>query len=68
MHLSCIYYAYYLNKNLLKQNLPIDPLMIRELVKTSQEYNDNWEKEITKHGVEFVDDESLIYFIGKRYQ
>lgn len=45
-----------------QQNLPIDPLVIRELIKTSQEYNDNWEKEITKYGVEFVDEESLDLF------
>ncbi len=42
-----------------QQNLPIDPLVIRELIKSSQEYNDNWEKEPSIYGLEYVDEEAL---------
>lgn len=45
-----------------QQNLPIDPIVLRELVKSSQEYNDNWEKELTNYGIDFVDEESLDLF------
>lgn len=42
-----------------QQNLIVDPLVIRELIKESHEYNEAWENEITKYGVEFIDDESV---------
>lgn len=42
-----------------QQNLIVDPLVIRELIKESHEYNEAWENEITKYGAEFIDDESV---------
>lgn len=42
-----------------QQNLVVDPLVIRELIKESHEYNDAWENEATKYGAEFIDDESV---------
>ena len=45
-----------------QQNLTIDPLVLRELIKSSHEYNENWEKESTKYGIESVDDEAVDLF------
>lgn len=42
-----------------QQNLPVEPLVLREMLKSSQEYNDKWENELTMHGVEDVDEKSL---------
>ena len=45
-----------------QQNLLVDPLVLRELIKESHEYNNKWENEITKYGVEDVDEEALDKF------
>lgn len=42
-----------------QQNLVVDPLVLRELIKESHEYNDLWENELTNYGVEYIDDESV---------
>ncbi len=42
-----------------QQNLVVDPLVLRELIKESHEYNDLWENEVTKFGVESIDNESV---------
>lgn len=42
-----------------QQNLVVDPLVLRELIKESHEYNDLWENEVTNYGVEYIDDESV---------
>ena len=38
-----------------QQNLIADPLIIRELIKESHEYNDKWENELTDYGIEYID-------------
>lgn len=46
-----------------QQNLLVDPLVLRELIKESHEYNDKWENEPTNYGVEYIDDDSVdIYY------
>lgn len=45
-----------------QQNLPVDPLVIRELIKESHEYNEKRENEITNYGIESVDDNALDLF------
>ena len=45
-----------------QQNLMIDPLVLREMIKNSQEYNERWENEITTHGTEDADEKSLDMF------
>lgn len=45
-----------------QQNLVVDPLVIRELIKESHEYNDKWENEITGYGKEFIDEEAVDSF------
>jgi ATP-dependent DNA helicase RecG len=42
-----------------QQNLQLDPLVIREMVKTSHEYNENWENELTEYGSDYIDEEAL---------
>ncbi len=42
-----------------QQNLIVDPLVLRELIKESHEYNDLWENEVTNYGVDYIDDESV---------
>lgn len=42
-----------------QQNLQIDPLVLREMIKSSQEYNENWENELTEFGIESVDESAL---------
>lgn len=42
-----------------QQNLIVDPLVIRELVKEGHEYNDLWENEITKYGNEYIDNDAV---------
>ncbi len=42
-----------------QQNLIVDPLVLRELIKESHEYNDLWENKITNYGVDYIDDESV---------
>ncbi len=42
-----------------QQNLVVDPLVLRELIKESHEYNDLWENEVTNYGVEYIDDEAV---------
>ncbi len=42
-----------------RQNLVVDPLVLRELIKESHEYNDAWENELTSYGVESIDEESV---------
>lgn len=45
-----------------QQNIPIDPLVIRELIKESHEYNDAWENELTEFNNEYIDDEAVDMF------
>jgi len=45
-----------------QQNLLVDPLVLREMIKTSHEFNDSWEKELTRYGIEAVDEQSLDMF------
>lgn len=45
-----------------QQNLVVDPLVIRELIKESHEYNDKWENEITEYGKEYIDEEAVDNF------
>ncbi len=45
-----------------QQNLVVDPLVLRELIKESHEYNEKWENEITEYGKEFIDEESVDRF------
>ena len=45
-----------------QQNIPIDPLVIRELIKESHEYNDAWENELTEFNHEYIDDEAVDMF------
>ena len=42
-----------------QQNLVVDPLVLRELIKESHEYNDLWENELTNYGVDYIDDEAV---------
>ncbi len=42
-----------------QQNLVVDPLVLRELIKESHEYNDLWENEITNYGIDCIDDEAV---------
>ncbi len=42
-----------------QQNLVVDPLVLRELIKESHEYNDLWENEITNFGPEYIDAEAV---------
>ncbi len=42
-----------------QQNLPVEPLVLREMLKSSHEYNDRWENELTLHGAEDVDEKAL---------
>ena len=49
-----------------QQNIPIDPLVIRELIKESHEYNDAWENELTEFNHEYIDDEAVDIFIDKQ--
>lgn len=45
-----------------QQNLVVDPLVLRELIKESHEYNDKWENEITEFGIDYIDEESVDKF------
>ncbi len=45
-----------------QQNLVVDPLVLRELIKESHEYNDLWENEVTNYGVEYIDEEAVDMF------
>ncbi len=45
-----------------QQNLIVDPLVLRELIKESHEYNDLWENEITNYEIDNVDEETLNLF------
>ncbi len=40
-----------------QQNLVVDPLVLRELIKESHEYNG--ENEVTNYGADYIDDESV---------
>lgn len=42
-----------------QQNLVVDLLVLRELIKESHEYNDLWENEVTNYGVDSIDDEAV---------
>lgn len=42
-----------------QQNLIVDPLVLRELIKESHEYNDLWENVLTNYGAEYIDDEAV---------
>ncbi len=42
-----------------QQNLIMDPLVLRELIKESHEYNDLWENVLTNYGAEYIDDEAV---------
>ena len=42
-----------------QQNLIVNPLVLRELIKESHEYNDLWENELTSYGTECIDDEAV---------
>lgn len=42
-----------------QQNLIVDPLVIRELIKEGHKYNDLWENEITRYGKEYIDNEAV---------
>ncbi len=42
-----------------QQNLVVDPLVLRELIKESHEYNDLWENELTIYGKEYIDEEAV---------
>ena len=42
-----------------QQNIQMDPIVIREMVKKSHEYNENWENELTEYGAEYIDTEAL---------
>lgn len=42
-----------------QQNLVVDPLVLRELIKESHEYNDLWENEITEFDASFIDNEAV---------
>ena len=45
-----------------QQNIPIDPIVIRELIKESHEYNDAWENELTEYNYQYIDDEAVDMF------
>lgn len=45
-----------------QQNLIMDPVVLRDMVKMSEEYNDEVEKALTPYGVEDVDEEALDAF------
>ena len=45
-----------------QQNLVVDPLVLRELIKESHEYNDLWENEVTNYGSEYIDHEAVDMF------
>lgn len=45
-----------------QQNLLVDPLVLRELIKESHEYNEKWENELTSYGIEAIDEVSLDTF------
>lgn len=45
-----------------QQNLPINPIVLRELIKESHEYNDAWENELTKFNSKYIDNESVDMF------
>lgn len=45
-----------------QQNLPLDPLVLREMVKNSTEFDDSWEKELTNFGMDHVDIDSVERF------
>lgn len=42
-----------------QQNLVVDPLVLREIIKEGHEYNDVWENELTNYGINDVDEESV---------
>ena len=42
-----------------QQNLQMDPMVIREMIKSSHEYNENWENELTEYGSDYIDEEAL---------
>lgn len=41
------------------QTLPIDPLVLRELIQEGNEYNTKWENELTNYSIEDVDENTL---------
>ena len=45
-----------------QQNLLMDPLVLRELIKESYEFNDKWENEITEFGEGCIDEEAVEKF------
>lgn len=45
-----------------QQDLIVDPLVLRELIKEGNEFNEKWENEITQYGVESIDDDALDKF------
>lgn len=45
-----------------QQNLLMDPLVLRELIKESHEFNDKWENEVTEFGERYIDEEAVEKF------
>ena len=45
-----------------QQTLVIDPLVLREIIKSGHEYNYSWERELTNYGMDFVDENTLDAF------
>lgn len=42
-----------------QKNLVVDPLVLRELIKESHEYNDLWENEVTSYDSSYIDEEAV---------
>jgi len=45
-----------------QQNLVVDPLILRDLIKESNEYNEKWENELTKYDSKYIDETSVDQF------
>lgn len=45
-----------------QQDLIVDPLVLRELIKEGDEFNEKWENEITQYGTESIDEEMVDKF------
>ena len=42
-----------------QQNLLVDPLVLRELIKEGREYNDHWENELSDYGIDSIDEAAV---------
>lgn len=45
-----------------QQDLIVDPLVLRELIKEGNEFNEKWENELTEYDARYIDEETLDRF------